>query len=185
MVSPGLSSVPASRLPIITVSAPAAIALVTSPEYLTPPSATSGTPVPRTARAHSRIAVICGTPAPETTRVVQMEPGPIPTLMPSTPSDTSSFAPSKVATLPQSSCTPGCLLLMALTAAITRVVWPCAVSMASTSTLRATSSSARSMKSPVAPIAAPTRSRPWLSLAAFGYFSFFWMSLTVIRPLRL
>ena len=40
--------------------------------------------------------------------------------------------------------------------------------MASTSTLRATSSCARSRKSPVAPMAAPTRSRPWLSLAAFG-----------------
>ena len=44
---------------------------------------------------------------------------------------------------------------------------------------------ARSRKSPVAPIAAPTRSRPCESLAALGYFSFFWMSLTVIRPLRL
>jgi len=31
-------------------------------------------------RAHSKMAVICGTPAPETTRVVQMEPGPMPTL---------------------------------------------------------------------------------------------------------
>jgi hypothetical protein len=51
MVSPGLSSVPASRLPIITASAPAAIALVMSPEYLMPPSAISGTPVPRGARA--------------------------------------------------------------------------------------------------------------------------------------
>ena len=31
------------------------------------------------------MAVICGTPAPVTTRVVQIEPGPIPTLMPSAP----------------------------------------------------------------------------------------------------
>ena len=41
---------------------------------------------------------------------------------------------------------------------------------------------ARSRKSPVAPMAAPTRSRPCASLAALRYFSFFWMSLTVIRP---
>ena len=32
---------------------------------------------------------------------------------------------------------------------------------------------------------APTRNRPCASLAAFGYLSFFWMSLTVIRPFRL
>jgi hypothetical protein len=46
-----------------------------SPENLMPPSAMSGTFVPRTAFAHSRIAWICGTPAPVTTRVVQIEPG--------------------------------------------------------------------------------------------------------------
>ena len=34
-------------------------------------------------------------------------------------------------------------------------------------------------------MAAPTRSRPCESLAALGYFNFFWMSLTVIKPLRL
>ncbi len=44
------------------------------------------------------------------------------------------------------------------------------------------SSAARSRKSPVAPMAAPTRRRPCASLAALGYLSFFWMSLTVIRP---
>ena len=69
----------------MTASAPAAMALVTSPENLMPPSEISGTPEPRVARAHSAMAVICGTPAPLTTRVVQMEPGPMPTLMPSAP----------------------------------------------------------------------------------------------------
>ena len=57
--------------------------------------------------------------------------------------------------------------------------------MASTSTFAFASSWARSRKSPVAPIAALTRSRPCSSLAAPGYFNFFWMSLTVIRPFRL
>src|SRR2546429_1999685 len=63
MVSPGDSSVPANRLPIITQDAPAASALEMSPEYLIPPSAMSGTSVPCAARAASMIAVNCGTPA--------------------------------------------------------------------------------------------------------------------------
>ena len=46
------------------------------------------------------IAVICGTPTPATMRVVQIEPGPMPTLTPSAPWSTSAFAPSPVATLP-------------------------------------------------------------------------------------
>src|ERR1035438_5707231 len=180
MVSPGLSSVPANRLPIMTASAPAAMALVMSPENLMPPSAINGTPAGPVAREHSAIAVSCGTPAPETTRVVQIDPGPIPTLMPSTPSEINSQAPSYVATFPVMSCTSGRARLSAFTAAMTRSVCPWAVSMASTSTLRATSSCARSRKSLVAPMAAPTRRRPCSSLAAYGYFNFFWISLTVI-----
>ena len=86
--------VPAKRLPIITQDAPAAMAFVTSPENLIPPSAMIGTPVPSAARAASIIAVSCGTPAPVTTRVVQIEPGPIPTLRPSMPSAIKSRAPS-------------------------------------------------------------------------------------------
>ena len=65
----------------MTQLAPAAMALVMSPEYLMPPSAMTGTSLSRVARAASAMAVICGTPAPVTTRVVQMEPGPMPTLM--------------------------------------------------------------------------------------------------------
>ena len=42
MVSPGLSSTPANSEPIMMVLAPAAMALVMSPEYLMPPSAMSG-----------------------------------------------------------------------------------------------------------------------------------------------
>ena len=71
--SPGLSSHPAKRLPIITELAPEAIALVISPEYLMPPSAIRGTPASDVARRQFRMAVICGTPAPVTTRVAQME----------------------------------------------------------------------------------------------------------------
>ena len=61
-----------------------------------PPSAISGTPVLASASATFWIAVICGTPTPATMRVVQIEPGPMPTLTPSAPWSTSAFAPSPV-----------------------------------------------------------------------------------------
>jgi hypothetical protein len=86
--------VPANKLPIMTQSAPDAIAFEMSPEYLMPPSEISGTPAGRVAREASAMAVICGTPAPLTTRVVQIEPGPMPTLTPSMPSAIRSRAPS-------------------------------------------------------------------------------------------
>ncbi len=46
------------------------------------------------------IAVSCGTPTPATMRVVQIEPGPMPTLIASAPASISALAPSAVATLP-------------------------------------------------------------------------------------
>src|SRR6266853_1130058 len=96
--SPGLSSVPASIEPIITLAAPAASALTTSPEYLTPPSAITGTsPAPFTA---STMAVICGTPTPVTTRVVQIEPGPTPTFTASTPRSTNALARACASAVP-------------------------------------------------------------------------------------
>ena len=100
MTSPGASSVPAKSEPIITESAPAAIAFATSPENFTPPSAMIGTPEPFAAATHSTIAVICGTPAPVTTRVVQIEPGPMPILTASTPAVINALVASAVATFP-------------------------------------------------------------------------------------
>ena len=44
-----------------------------------PPSAMTGMPALSASLQQSMTAVICGTPAPDTTRVVQMEPGPMPT----------------------------------------------------------------------------------------------------------
>ena len=71
--------------PSMTHEAPAAMALVMSPEYLMPPSPMMG-PVPYwRPRPASMMAVICGTPMPATTRVVQMEPGPMPTFTVSAP----------------------------------------------------------------------------------------------------
>ena len=46
------------------------------------------------------MAVTWGTPTPATTRVVQIEPGPTPTLTASTPASTRACAPARVATLP-------------------------------------------------------------------------------------
>src|ERR1043166_4841586 len=80
MLSPGLSSVPASMEPSMTDAAPAASALTRSPEYLTPPSAMTGTsPAPRTA---STMAAIWGTPTPAAPRAAaghggHAPPGPL------------------------------------------------------------------------------------------------------------
>ena len=98
---------PANSEPTITLSAPAAIALTTSPEYLIPPSAMIGTPRLRATAAHSRIAEICGTPTPATTRVVQIDPGPMPSLTPSAPASHSAVYPSGVAMLPATICSSG------------------------------------------------------------------------------
>jgi len=89
-----------------------------------PPSAMTGTPAPRAARAHSNIAVICGTPAPLTTRVVQIEPGPMPAFTASTPAEIKSRVASAVATLPATRSTSGKRLFIFLAAAITLSVCP-------------------------------------------------------------
>jgi hypothetical protein len=77
--------------------------LAKSPEYLMPPSAITGTSP--AARAASMIAVSCGTPTPATIRVVQIEPGPIPTFTASAPAPISARVASAVATLPAITCT--------------------------------------------------------------------------------
>ena len=61
----------------------------------------------------------------------------------------------------------------------------CAVSTMSTSTPASTSVIARSRASPPTPTAAPTSSRPSLSLVASGNCSVLTKSLTVIRPVSL
>ena len=98
--SPGLSSVPAKRPPIITQLAPAAMAFVISPEYLMPPSAIIGMPAASATSEHSFIAVNCGTPAPATILVVQIDPGPTPTFTALAPALIRSFVAFAEATLP-------------------------------------------------------------------------------------
>src|SRR6266581_5401010 len=129
MVSPGDSSVPANREPIMMTSAPAATAFGRSPEYFTPPSAMTGTPYFLAIPAQLLMAVICGTPTPATTLVVQMEPGPMPTLMASAPASIRARAPAAVATLPATSWQALLRRFTAATAETTPAEWPWAVSM--------------------------------------------------------
>src|SRR3954468_24238429 len=183
ITSPGASSVPANSDPIITVCAPAAIAFTALPEYLIPPSEMQGTPKRDAARTHASTALICGTPTPATTRVVQMLPGPIPTLTASTPASQSAAAPSPVATLPATSSMSLKFLRSERTASTTPFAWPCAVSTQMMSQPARKSACTRSSRSGPTPTAAPTRRRPCSSLAAFGNWRVFSMSLMVMRPL--
>ena len=97
---PGASLVPANNEPIITASAPAAKAFAKSPEYLIPPSEIIFTFLFLTPFLTVKIALNCGTPIPATKRVVQIEPGPIPTLITSTPNFKRNLAASAVAIFP-------------------------------------------------------------------------------------
>ena len=157
-----------------------------SPEYCRPPSPISGTPAGRQASEASWIAEICGTPTPAMTRVVQIDPGPTPTLTASAPASTSAFAPDRVATLPPMTSTwrvAGSDLSRPIMSSSSRA-WPFAVSATRTSTPASTSAVARSHASPKYPMAAPTRSRPSASLVARGYFSVLTKSFTVMSPPR-
>ena len=87
--------------------------------------------------------MICGTPTPEITRVVQIEPGPMPTLTASAPASIRSRAPSAVATFPATT-SMSQRFLMFLTVSITLAECPWALSTTSTSTPLAIRLSARS-----------------------------------------
>ena len=166
----------------MTACAPAAIALAMSPEKRMPPSEMTGTSASRSASATFPTAEICGTPTPATTRVVQMEPGPMPTLTASAPASTSARAASAVAILPAMTWISAHLALMRFTVSSTPFECPCAVSTTTRSTPASRSAATRSSVSGVVPTAAPTRNRPLPSLQARGNSWAFWKSLTVIMP---
>src|SRR5580698_7350310 len=166
--SPGDSSVPANMPPIITQCAPAASALAMSPEYRIPPSPITGTPVPSNALATRAIALICGTPTPAMTRVVQIDPGPMPTFTASAPCLTRSKAASAVTMLPPITWMSEYFALILETISSTPREWPCEVSTTTTSTPASRNAATLSKVSGEVPTAAPTRSLPTLSLQAFG-----------------
>ncbi len=176
---PGLSSVPAKREPSITELAPAPKAFTMSPENLIPPSATTGTPCSDATSAVSEIAVICGTPIPAMILVVQMDPGPIPTLNASTSRDIRSWAASAVAMFPAMISTDTSFLIF-LIEFITFWLWACAVS--TTIRFAPSFSSVTALSISNGPTAAPTRSCPSSSLEAVGNFCLVAISFAVIRP---
>ena len=114
---------PDSRLSL-DVLAPAASALAMSPLMRTPPSAMTGTPAPSQTEAAFMTAVICGTPTPVTTRVVQIEPGPIPTLTASAPASMRSDAASAVAIFPAITSIAQFFLISRIVSMTFRE-WPC------------------------------------------------------------
>ena len=169
----------------MTLSAPAAMALATSPPARMPPSAMTGTPSGAHASAHSITALSWGTPTPATTRVVQTEPGPTPTLTPSAPAATRSRAPSAVATLPATiSARPPTASRTRPRASRASSEWPCAMSSTSTSAPASWRAWARSTTSPRTPIAAPTARRPRSSLVASGRSVRCSRSRSVMSPTR-
>ena len=111
-------------------------------------------PKPRLA---SKIALNCGTPIPATSLVVQIEPGPIPTLITSTPNLDKNLAASAVAIFPAHRVfffDFNILIFFIISA--TFFVWPCAVSTTIKSIFSLSNASAALISNGPAPTAAPT-----------------------------
>ena len=87
--------------------------------------------------------MICGTPTPVTTRVVQIEPGPMPTFTASAPASISALVPSAVATLPATTSMSKSRLIRR-TVSITFWLCPWAESTTITSTSASISEATRS-----------------------------------------
>ena len=120
---------------------------------------------------------------PATTRVVQIAPGPIPTLTRSAPSSQSSVVASAVATLPHTTSTSGASgphprQRPPSPAWSARGRCPARADRPPGAAAPAPAPPGR----PRSPPPRPTRSRPWSSTQALGYWIFLRMSLTVMRP---
>ena len=116
------------------------------------------------------------------TRVVQIEPGPMPTLTASAPASTKAKAASAVAMLPATMSMLPNASFTARTVSITPRLWPWAVSTMTASTPASTKAATRSWVSAVTPTAAATRSRPYWSLHELGNSLNLRMSRYVMRP---
>ena len=102
----------------------------------------------------------CGYPTPATTRVVQIEPGPIPTFTPSAPDSAKKEAASAVAMFPTTTSKSLHSFFIFLSTSTTPCVCPCAVSITTQSTPAFIKAEQRSKTSCVTPTAAATRRRP-------------------------
>ena len=148
-----------------------------------PPSAMTGTLCGAAARAHSATAVIIGTPMPATTRVVQIEPAPMPTFTASTPRSISASVASAgrdvagdQVDLGELAADPADHVEHALRVPV-RGVDHEDVDVRRDERLGAGHARPCRCRS-----RRRQRRRPSESLHAFGYLIAFWMSLTVISP---
>src|SRR5271168_4640429 len=105
-----------------------------SPDFVIPPSARIETFFFVAAREQTYSAVICGMPTPATMRVVQIEPGPCPTLIVVAPADARYSTPAALVTLPAMMGNFGKALRRTRTVSPTPLLNPCAVETATTST---------------------------------------------------
>ena len=156
-----------------------------SPVYLIPPSAITGIPDPEIALETSITAESWGNPTPAITLVVQIDPGPIPTLTASAPASTKYFAASPVAIFPTITSRLGNFFFIFFNKSTTPLVWPWAVSIIIASTSEATKAFVLLIASTVTPIAAATLSLPYLSLLELGFKVNLVISLKVINPISL
>ena len=128
------------------------------------------------------IAVNCGTPTPATIRVVQIEPGPIPTLIASAPAPTSALAASAVATLPATTWTEFDSLDPLDRLRDLEIV---AVRGVDDDQSQPASISASDRAKPLSPtVVAARRAAALRLLGRVGELTAFSMSLTVIRPMQ-
>ena len=113
-------------------------------------------------------AEICGTPTPDTTLVVQIEPGPTPTFTAFTPASIKSSAASGVTIFPPIMSKSGKAALISFILLITPFECPCAESTAIMSTPASTRAATLLTVSVPTPTPAPTLSLPCSSFAALG-----------------
>mmetsp|Transcript_28788 Transcript_28788/g.81805 ORF Transcript_28788/g.81805 Transcript_28788/m.81805 type:complete len:290 (+) Transcript_28788:473-1342(+) len=168
MYSPGVSSVPARRLPHIAAPAPRHNALTMCPGLEMPPSASTGTPRERAYFATWYTAEACARPQAQTSCVVQMEPMPMPTLRASAPQSSRFCAWRKVTTFPATTCNSGNSCFIQRTMSCWKMLSPCELSTTTASTPAATSARTRSLSAGLVPTAAATRKCLSTSVVALG-----------------
>ncbi len=108
----------------MTHEAPAARPLTMSPEYVIPPSESTGSPFRAATSATSGMAVGWATPTPAINRVVQVDPGPTPVFTAKTPALMRASVPSAVATFSPIRGIPGKVRLSSLMASKTILECP-------------------------------------------------------------
>ena len=118
-------------------------------------------------------------------RVVQIDPGPMPTFTASAPAPINAFAAAPVAIFPATTCNVLDNFLARSTASATPSEWPCAVSITIRSTPASTSASVRANPASPTPVAAATRKRPSLSIHAIGFKTACSLSFSVNNPVSL